>query len=58
MKPKIDFANFDFKKAGKVLAIIAAGGLAVLNEITNQKKEAELEDMKKTIEFLTKGKES
>jgi hypothetical protein len=58
MKPKIDFKNFDFKKAGKVLAIVAAGGMAIINEITCQKEKAELEEMKKTIEFLKKGKES
>ena len=58
MKTKNIFENFDFKKAGKVLAIIAAGGMAILNEITCQKEKAEIEEMKKTIEFLRKGKES
>lgn len=50
--------NLDLKKIGKIAAVVAVGIMAAGNEVLNQRKEAELENMKKTLEVLTKGKES
>lgn len=50
--------NLDLKKIGKIAAVAAVAIMAASNEVLNQRKEAELENMKKTLEVLTKGKES
>lgn len=45
--------NTDLLKKGLgVLSVIAAGAVAVANAISDQKKEAEFEGMKKAIEEL------
>ena len=51
------FNKSDLEKAGKFIAILAAAGLAVVNELSNQKRDAEYKEFKKVYETL-KGKES
>ena len=43
---------------GKVIAVAVAGVLAIGNEITNQKREAEYKEMKQFYETFKNGKES
>lgn len=48
------FDGFDVKKTLSVVSIIAAGCAAVVNAITEQRKNAEFEEMKKTLSELKK----
>lgn len=58
MAKKNIFESIDWKTFGKYAAIVGAGALAILNEASNQKEKAEIEEMKKAYEILTKGKKS
>jgi hypothetical protein len=58
MAKKNIFENLDLKKIGGYLAIGVAAVGAIVNEVSAQKEKAEFEKLKKTVEFLAKGKES
>lgn len=54
---KFDITKLNIKKVGGILMIIGAGVAAVFDEIANQKRESEFEELKRAVEIL-KGKKS
>ena len=50
--------NVDVKKMATIASAAIMGFVAFSNSIADQKKQAEFDEMKKTLEALTKGKES